>query len=325
VLDTHEPFENIGEGVNTHEPCEDTSDDTDEYHIITYIDVFIINSVKELADTSDVIVKAEFVSDLGAFNASQMLIDKGYTDVGTSTICTFYELRVVEVIKGDVVQGDIIRVLTLGGLYQCIMHMTNLYEKLTNDYDYILFLNESRYDDMPFSMSELQGYLPIMDGVLSLNKTIAGWSLFTNGQSDRSIIDTIKEQMSSPEELLTMKRAEEFRRVQNSFRSAYSGVIVYEDGYSGENYKHNSNNADIITFYLYSIEVTAKMDRAPDDQIYHIGILCCASSESATVYKTITITDTAVLYNEDWYSYVCNDYDVMLSDIIRELRSFEVQ
>lgn len=326
------------------EPNEFSSnEDTDGTFVPKCIDCISIipySSVKDLADASDIVVHVKFLADLGVFN-------KIY---GAHT---FYEMQVVEVIKGNVSKGDVITVRIMGGLskddpfiinatdglYKDVLYINNYSEPLAADYDYILFLESSGNDELPYGLTCIaQGYLPLKGGVLSLNTKIAGLSLFVNGLSAESIIGVIKGQQSSLEELARKKQEEEYQRAKHSIRwSVYNGITIYKDGYIGEFVKHSDSSR--VSSFLFNLTVTGKLDGTPSDQIYHVGIFApqgdpdvmrypgyCDNlyldSQGNVIYHTITLTDSALLYNGTWYAY---DGDSgfngkKLSDFYNEIR-----
>ena len=259
--------------------------------------ILFSTSVRELADASDLIVRAELVADLGAFNVSEMLTEKGYANVGFNTIFTFYELKVTEVIKGDVSKGDTIVIRIWGGLYNDTLYTDNYSEKLSDDFGYILFLCESIFDEMPYELTNpAQAYLPLKEQSLSLNTKISELSLFKNGQSASSIINTIKKNMSSPVVLAEKKANEELQRARNSLIwQSYVGFTLYKDGYTGEPIRYSIRGetyfaGETINAFLRAITLVGKLEGTPSNQIYHVGIF-----DNEGIYMTISLTDNAVL------------------------------
>ena len=286
------------------------------YTVITHFDMLFSTSVSELVDASDLVVRTELVADLGAFNVSEMLTKKGYTNVGVNTICTFYELKVTEVIKGDVSKGDTIVIRIFGGTYNDTLYTSNYSEKLTYDFEYILFLCESIFAEMPYELTNpAQAYLPLREQSLSLNTKISKLSLFKNGQSASSIINTIKKNMSSPVVLAEKKANEELQRARNSLIwQSYVGFTLYKDGYTGEPIRYSIRGdtyfaGETINAFLRAITLVGKLEGTPSNQIYHVGIF-----DNEGIYMTISLTDNAVLCRtgadlytgEDtyaWYTY----------------------
>ena len=280
------------------------------------------SSVKELADASDLIIQVEILSNLGSFNTSEMLRKLGYEDVGHNVICTFYEMKVVETIKGKVQKGETIKVRIRGGLYNDILYADEYSEKLTDDFDYILFLNNSEYNEMPYELTSMaQGYLPFKKNELSLNKKISNLSLFTQGQSKNSVITNIKNEMSSQKELDNKKAETELQKAQNSLVwTEENGITIYEDGNTGKlkRYPVKSIASEAITSFLRSIKVSEKLEVAPNEKIYHIGFYGTYENEDK-IYMTISLTDNAVLCNGDWYKYEC-DIDRKMSEIFKDIK-----
>jgi len=296
-------------------------------HIFSSCCMHIFSSVTELADASALIVKVEILSDLGSFNISKMLKEFGYKDVGDNNICTFYEMKVVDVIKGNVSIGDTIKIRIEGGLYEDTLHTNNFSEKLTKDFGYILFLNESSYDEMPYELTSIaQGYLPIQEEILSLNKKISESSLFSNEQSEKTIIDTIKSKMSSQEDIDKKKVADELESAQNSISwFEKNGITFYEDGYTGDftKYPDRSDTSETIFAFLRCIKVKEKLNETPNEQVYHVGFY----NFEDEIYQTITLTDNAVLCRGDWYTYDSESKgsrfyptDKKISDILNEVK-----
>ncbi|MCL2679823.1 MAG: hypothetical protein FWF18_06080 [Dehalococcoidia bacterium] len=300
------------------------------YKSISSGSMLFATSVKALADNSDLIVQAEFVTDLGVFNTSEMLREYGYINVGFNTICTFYEVRVTEVIKGDVLKGDTIVMRVMGGQYNDTLYTDDYSEKLTGDFEYILFLKKSIFAEMPYELTNpAQAYLPLKERALSLNTKIDGWSLFKNGQSASSIISTIKRNMSSAKELENKQVANDLIVARNSIswqESSYNGTTIYEDGYTGELIKYSSV-ADMtlrVETYLQSITLTKKLDSAPSDQIYHVGFYASGAQDlypRDLIYKTISLSDTAVLCNGSWYAYKGDLWGMKISNIYKTYAS----
>lgn len=259
--------------------------------------ILFSTSIKELADASDIIVRAEIVADLGPFNTSKILKDKGYINVGENTICTFYELKVTEVIKGDVFEGGTIVIRIWGGLYNDTLYTDCYSEKLTEDFEYIFFLRESIFAEMPYELTNpAQAYLPLKEQSLSLNTKISDVALFKNGQSANSIITTIKKNMSSPAALAEKKAKEELQRARNSLTwLSYIGFTLYKDGYKEEPIRYSVHGetyfaGETINAFLRAITLKEKLEDAPRDQIYHVGVF-----DSEGVYMTFSLTDSAVL------------------------------
>lgn len=280
----------------------------------TESNIRIFKNIVEISDVSDLIVKAKLMNNEGVFNTSEILRKKGYTDVGTMSIYTFYEMEVLEVLKGDIKIGDKIEIRIWGGVYEDTLYSDKYAEELTTDFDYILFLEKSDYEVMPYHVtSYYQGYLPLKDNKLSLHKKIENNLLFTNGESEEQIINKIKNNMSTKEDLANEKTENELKAVKNSLSpSEISGVTIYKDGYKDEfiKYQNNTEAPDLILSFLRSVNPKSISDNKPDEQIYHIGIY----DNVGKIYMTITITDTAILYNEKWYLYN-NASDKKISNI----------
>jgi hypothetical protein len=226
-----------------------------------------------------------------------MLREYGYIHVGFNTICTFYEVRVTEVIKGDVLKGDTIVMRVMGGQYNDTLYTDDYSEKLTGDFEYILFLKKSIFAEMPYELTNpAQAYLPLKERALSLNTKIDGWSLFKNGQSASSIISTIKRNMSSPAVLAEKNAKAELQAARNSlYWLSYMGFTLYKDGDTGEPIKYTGQGdayivRETISAFMRSITLKEKLDGTPSDQIYYIGVF-----DNEGVYMTFSLTDSAVL------------------------------
>lgn len=289
---------------------------------ITKYRIKINHSVKELVDTSDLIIEARLLSNLGSFDTSKILKEAGYNDVGDETIYTFYEMKVIQSIKGEVQKGETIKVRIRGGLYNDILYADEYSEKLTDDFDYIFFLNNSEYNEMPYELTSMaQGYLPFKENELSLNKKISNLSLFTQGQSKDSVIANIKNEMSSQKELVNKKAEMELQKAQNSLVwTEENGITIYEGGNTGKlkKYPVKSTTSETITSFLRSIKVSEKIEATPTEKIYHIGFYGAYENEDK-IYMTISLTDNAVLCNGDWYKYEC-DINRKISEIFKDIK-----
>lgn len=310
---------NNGNQLEVREANEYTGADSQN---ISKYDIYFFPSVEELADASDLIVEAEIVSDLGCFNVSEMLKKSGHNDVGENYICTFYEIKVVETIKGSVIKGETIKISIFGGLYNDQLYIDEYSEKLTKDFNYILFLNNSQYSEMPYELTSVaQGYLPFEGNSLSLNKKISNITLFSQGQSKKSVITNIKNEMSSQTDLDNKKAEMELQKAQNSLVwTEENGITIYEDGDTGKlkRYPVKSIASETITSFLRSIKVSEKLEAAPNEKIYHIGFYGTYENEDE-IYMTISLTDNAVLCNGDWYKYEC-DTDRQMSEIFKDIK-----
>ncbi len=288
-------------------------------------EMYIFPSIKKLADDSDLIVHAEILSDLGTFNTTEMLKESGYKDVGENTVCTFYEIKVLETIKGKVIEGETIKIQIVGGLYKDKLYIDEYCEKLTKDFEYIFFLNNSNYSELPYELTSVaQGYLPFEKGLLSLNKKICDISLFSQGQSLNSAIKDIKNKMSSEKELINKSNEKELQRAQNSLIwSEENGLTIYEDGYTGEFIKYPVKSAasETVTSFLRSILVKEKLKTVPNEKIFHIGFYAredVINENKEEFYMKISLTDKAVLCNGEWYTYTSNS-DQKITDIFKEV------
>ena len=335
--------------IDVREPNEFAlNEDTEEIQVFSWIyciDKIPYTSVKELADASDLIVHVEFISGASVVDTSQapveLMLDGELFTI--YDVYTLYELRVVETIKGTVSKGDVITVRTLGGLYENTLVTDQYSEQLTKDYEYILFLTNSKASSTFYDLTDMaQGYLPIKDGKLSLNTKIVEISLFTNGQSAESVISEIKRRKSSQEELAEKKAAEELLMAQHSVRWSVmrGGIAFYEDGYTGELERYD--NYSRIKSFIWDITVTGKLNGTPKDQIYHVGIFAPpdypdlmlygypyfgpynpnSDPKDDVLYFTTTLTDSALLYNGVWYTYNSGSYfaGLKISDLFNEIR-----
>ncbi len=297
-------------GMSTMEVREPNKYEGGTKHRVSKIYLNPMRSVKELADTSDVIIEAEFLSNLGPF------------DVGDDNIYTFYEMKVVQTIKGEIQKGETIKVRIHGGLYEDTLHYDDYSERFTKDFSYILFLSNPQSDELPYGLSSIaQGYLPFEKDVLSLHTNISGLSLFSQGQSKKSAIREIKSEMSSKEELEKKRAEEELQKAQKSLVwSEENGITIYEDGYTGELTKHpvRSVACETVTSFLRSVVVTEKRTTPPNEKIYHVGFYGHpdATNADGEIYMTISLTDSAVLCNGDWYTYT-SDSTQKISDIFK--------
>lgn len=160
------------------------------------MNVLIASNIKEISDRSNLIVKTKLVKRIGVFNTSKILQDKGYNDVGTQDVRTFYEMEILDVYKGNIKIGDRVEIAIDGGFYDGVLYVDNFSEELTAEFNYILFLAKSHYADMPYMISySYQGYLPFKNNNLSLNKKISPSKLFRNGESEKEVIGKIKKSL----------------------------------------------------------------------------------------------------------------------------------
>lgn len=110
-------------------------------------------------------------------------------------VYTDYEMQVTQVLKGDLKPGHTVTVQVLGGASDKVWVEDNFVERFTGDFDYVLFLNQ--FDDNGKTKYQLcssfQGYVPILNGRVSLNAKIKDNGLYTQGEALDDLITKIKD------------------------------------------------------------------------------------------------------------------------------------
>lgn len=139
-------------------------------------DIKFYESLQEL-------VKSEWAKDIGVF---KFVKETGSVPAADGiALYTTYEMQAVRVFKGTLKPGDTITVRTFGGASDKVWIEDNFIERFTADFGYVLFLDS--FDDNGAKVyqlaSPLQGYVPIRNGFVSLNKKIGNNGLFAQGES----------------------------------------------------------------------------------------------------------------------------------------------
>ena len=102
-----------------------------------------------------------------------------------------YEMEVVDSFQGSLKAGDKFELETRGGATDGSWLEDNFMEKLTGDYEYVLFLVKN--DDGCWGLANpMQGYVPLKDGKVSLNSKIEFNGLFQQGESAEDLFKAIQ-------------------------------------------------------------------------------------------------------------------------------------
>jgi 3'-phosphoadenosine 5'-phosphosulfate sulfotransferase len=108
---------------------------------------------------------------------------------------TTYEMKVVKVFKGSLKPGDTITVQVFGGASDKVWIEDGFVERFTADFGYVLFLGkiDGSSPVMYQLASPMQGYVPLLDGKVSLNTSIENNGLFTQGETLEDLSARIEE------------------------------------------------------------------------------------------------------------------------------------
>jgi hypothetical protein len=107
-------------------------------------------------------------------------------------IYTTYAMQVVKPLAGGLKAGDAIKVQTLGGATKDVWIEDNFVEKFTDKFEYVLFLVQN--EDKTYSLaSPMQGYVPLLNGKVSLNTKIKDNGLFTQGETQDELYKAIED------------------------------------------------------------------------------------------------------------------------------------
>ena len=121
----------------------------------------------------------EFTSDVAVFKLVKELGVKSVDD--GMRLYTEYQMEAVKVFKGGLKSGDRITVSTFGGANDSVWVEDDYVERFTGDFEYVLFLGKN--DDGVYQLaSPLQGYVPVRNGLVSLNTKIENNGLYQQAE-----------------------------------------------------------------------------------------------------------------------------------------------
>jgi len=170
-----------------------TSNDTPS---ITFgkADYFMYSDINSLVDASNVIVVGEVISARGVERIN-VSIDETRYERPLYFNFMVSELKVQEVVKGEVNPGDIMRVMQMGGAYSGSIVLTARYEYLKKGQSGVFFLFFNPEWDMPASLiNPEQGFVEIVAGEVISNDL---FGLFAEGMSEEMLVDVlVKEEIS---------------------------------------------------------------------------------------------------------------------------------
>lgn len=147
-------------------------------------DYHYYSTIESLLKESDVIIMGQTVNVNKGEKLNINMDKKGIPD---ELVYTVSEIKITEVIKGDVKPEEVIKVKQRGGTYDNKVYKVDGMEYLVKGKDYILFLG-SFVDIDPNEpyvlMNPNQGYLEIVDGKIKVNKNN---TLFKSGVTKEEI------------------------------------------------------------------------------------------------------------------------------------------
>jgi len=171
--------------------------------IICHADYPFYNSVDELGNRSSDIIKGKVLKseveklDLRLNNNStNPKLDPSYgsepsTEEESMFVCTVYEVKVTDVIKGDLKKNDIIKVKEMGGLFEGNNYVYDGVKYMEPKKDYILFLEGYNNPDIPYStLNPSQGFMEVLDGKIKIDENN---HLFKNDMDEEAAIKLINE------------------------------------------------------------------------------------------------------------------------------------
>lgn len=152
--------------------------------VICHADYPYYNNIDDLKNKSDYIIKGKVLNskveklDLTIKNNStDPKLNPSYGSKGTSSkedlknVCTVFEVKVIDVIKGNIKKNDIIKVKQIGGLFEGKDYVYDGVKYMGSEKDYILFLEGYDNPDIPYStLNPSQGFMEVLDGKIKVDE-----------------------------------------------------------------------------------------------------------------------------------------------------------
>jgi hypothetical protein len=163
------------------------------YH---HADYAILNDSESLVNKSDIIVYGKVI-DIQAPKKINLNLEKSSPSL--DIVYTVCEVKVTEVIKGDLKVGDTIKIKQAGGTFENVKHIYDDVTYFGKNKEYVFFLADYSKQDaaMPYSIiNPIQAYFEIADNKIKVN---AKNKLFTDNEDKDKIINSIKEKVKNKE------------------------------------------------------------------------------------------------------------------------------
>lgn len=127
-------------------------------------------SYESLLEISDIIVTGEVIKSHKAEKINVGKKIKGNNAESITSTYTVCDVKIIDVIKGNVKTGDIIQVKQLGNKNGAKNEQVEKYGYFKENNEYVLFLTTFE-EGMPYStLSPVQGHLNIIDNEIIVNK-----------------------------------------------------------------------------------------------------------------------------------------------------------
>lgn len=171
--------------------------------VIVYADFPSYNTIGEIKNNSSDIIKGKILKskveklDLAEnIDSTDPKLNPSYgakekpSKEDSMFICTVYEVKVIDVIKGNLKKNDIIKVKELGGSFEGKNYVLEGTKYMGPQKDYILFLEGYDNPDIPYSpLNPSQGSMEVSDKKIKVNENN---SLFKNAMTEDEAINLIK-------------------------------------------------------------------------------------------------------------------------------------
>jgi len=151
-------------------------------------DYFMYSNINSLVDASNVIVVGEVIS-AGVVERINIAIDETRYERPLYFNFMVSELKIREVIKGEVNPGDTMRVVQMGGAYSGNVVLIARYEYLKKGQSGVFFLTYLPEWDMPANLiNPEQGFVEVIAGEVISNDP---FGLFEERMTEEMLVDVL--------------------------------------------------------------------------------------------------------------------------------------